>query len=124
MSETETHASGGGTQPQTVKDDVKAEALTFPTADVAARVGQAVMYGLAEYQRELSSFLAQRFEQDAAFYRRLADCTDPGAMLSTYSGFAQDLVKDYAEEAQKIGSITTKVMAESVMNGETAAPII
>jgi hypothetical protein len=67
---------------------------------------------------ETLDFMKQRFEQDRTVFNRLAESDDPAAALTVLQDFWNRSVKDYADEAGKLGALAT-VTADQFVEGLT-----
>jgi hypothetical protein len=67
---------------------------------------------------ETLEFLKQRFEKDRAMFNALADSGDPTRAMLLMQEFWTRSVKDYTDEAGKIGALASAA-AEQIVEGMT-----
>jgi hypothetical protein len=65
---------------------------------------------------ETLDFLRQRFEKDRETFNRLAESGDPAKAMDVMQEFWNRSVKDYADEAGKLGALAA-VTAEEIVEG-------
>lgn len=67
---------------------------------------------------ETLDFLKQRFEKDRTMMQSLAESADPGQVMQVMQDFWSRSVKDYTDEAGKIGALAAAT-AEEIVEGVT-----
>lgn len=87
---------------------------------------QAQAFGaLLRYQIEGLAFLKRRYEQDAKLIEELAASEEVKDALDLVSVFAQNAASDYAAEAGRLASLSSKLASEAAkqarMEAETMA---
>ncbi len=71
---------------------------------------------------EMLDFLKARYENDRAFFATLAGAGNPNEALAAWNGFWSKALKDYSNEAGKLGSLaaaTTEQMLEGIRDEAT-----
>jgi hypothetical protein len=67
---------------------------------------------------ETLDFLKQRFEKDRAMVQSLADSADPTQAMKVMQDFWSNSLKDYTDEAGKLGALAAAT-AEEIVEGVT-----
>ncbi len=89
--------------------------------DMAAAIMQAqikMMDSVLRQNIEALDFVKQRFEKDRAVMARLAEVKDPAEAMKVMESFWNRSMKDYADEAGKMGALTAAT-AEQIVEGLT-----
>lgn len=72
--------------------------------------GKRLLDGYWAYNHELLNFLSHRLEEDAQIPKRLADCHEPREAVKIYLDFTQEMMREYAEEMQKLARMSGEIM--------------
>ena len=64
-----------------------------------------------ELQKETFDFMQNRYRKDMAFANNLMSIRHPVEAMSAYTGFVQDTLDDYANEAVKLGNYGAEILA-------------
>lgn len=83
---------------------------------------QAQAFGaLLRYQIEGLAFLKRRYEQDAKLVEELATSEEMKDSLDIVSAFAQNAASDYAAEAGRLASLSSKLASEAAKQARKEA---
>lgn len=86
---------------------------------------QAQAFGaLLRYQIEGLAFLKRRYEQDAKLVEELAASEEMKDALDLVSVFAQNAASDYAAEAGRLASLSSKLASEAAKQARKEAETI
>ena len=77
-----------------------------------------MMDSLLKQNIETLDFMRQRFEKDRETFNKLAESGDPAKAMEVMQEFWNRSVKDYSDEAGKIGALAA-VTAEEIVEGMT-----
>jgi hypothetical protein len=107
--------------------------VTFPTLDpsVALHGFQPLMTGVAEFNgkayagwveinRQWTTFLSGRFQEDVALVHRLAQCRNPQDIFGVYTEFFQKAFADYQSEFAEITRLRQETFAPKASTTQKA----
>lgn len=96
-----------GTQPLPMAEN--GQKLILAAASLQAHAFKAVM----RYQIETLAFLKHRYEQDVKLAEDLIDGSEFSDAFDIFSTFLQNAASEYATEAGKVASLTSKLASET-----------
>lgn len=68
-------------------------------------MNQTIIAGMVKVQEETSRFIAYRLQQDIEQQKRLLTCTTPTEFFEACAGFANQAIRDYSDEANRMAEI-------------------
>ena len=73
-----------------------------------------------QIQSDLLEFLGMRMRKDLEMPQRLAECGDAADLIQQHMEFTNTMLKDYANESQKIMRLISQAAQDIEMEAETA----
>lgn len=94
-------------------------------------LNQSLLEEWADMQQQAGSFMAHRLEENLDRQRKLADCKSPAEAWEVNAGFAQKMLSDYSEAANKVaeivgemGSSCTRFGSSVMTPPESVEPVV
>ncbi|MCR9072184.1 MAG: phasin family protein [Alphaproteobacteria bacterium] len=94
-------------------------ALQGPFVEAASHVFGRYVEGMAELNREMTRFVAERLRYDAEFGHALTGCHSFAQAAEMQQEWVRKATEDYMTEAKRLGEIGQKVVAETTQRPST-----